>query len=122
MAEFREIMIEHNMLVDVPAPSLPEPHDFGVTRPVDRANPTNDPKIEAFLQAESDQLTGDSGAPGIPAYKLMSNDGWLVTPREISSALNTLFSTEDAPSDDAAWNTFVTFLSVAMVQDGFVVR
>ena len=90
MAELRPMMRATGMLADVAPPPTVDRSEFGVTGEVDRHNPTNDPKIQAYLDMEDARLAAEVDQPGIPAYKLMSTDGWLVTPREIASALRML--------------------------------
>lgn len=48
-------------------------------------------RMLAYQDANTGLVDGEAETPaGIPAFKLGSNDGWLVTPREIESALAAL--------------------------------
>ena len=40
-----------------------------------------------MLEFTEEMVTLDPQLPGIPVYKLGSNDGWLVTPREIEAGI-----------------------------------
>jgi hypothetical protein len=118
----RNMMRLFDMLVDVAPPQPRESHVFDVTSPVDRTDPENDLKIDAFLQANADRVSADSGVDGIPSYKLESNDEWMVTPREISLSLSRYFSVQAGALSDPLWETFIAFLCVAMACGGFVAR
>ena len=52
MAELRPMMRATGMLADVAPPPTVDRSEFGVTGEVDRHNPTNDPKIQAYLDIE----------------------------------------------------------------------
>ncbi|MFI5938002.1 hypothetical protein [Actinoplanes sp. NPDC051494] len=63
------------------------------------------------------------GRTGIPAFKLASNDRWLVTVREIDEALAAYAS---APAElrttleaDATWASWLAWLAVAREHGGF---
>jgi hypothetical protein len=122
MSFLRKMMRCFDMLVDVSPPRRPDPRDFEVTLPVNRANWANDPNVDSFLQADADWMSLDAGVAGIPSYKLESNAEWVVTPREISIALTRYFSSPNAPLRDPFWETFIAFLCVAMACGGLVVR
>lgn len=48
-------------------------------------------RMLAYRDAERTTIEGEAATPaGIPPHKLGSNDGWLVTPREIEAALAAL--------------------------------
>jgi len=118
----RNMMRVFDMLVDVAPPQPREPHVFDVTSPVDGTNPANDLKIDAYLQADADRMSADSGVGGIPSYKLESNDEWMVTPREISISLSRYFSGQPGALSNPLWETFIAFLCVAMACGGFIVK
>lgn len=45
------------------------------------------PEYLAYREARAKLIGFDHGTGGVPAYKFGSNDGWLVTPREIAVVL-----------------------------------
>lgn len=72
-------------------------------------------------------LTDDPEGPGIGVWKLCSNDGWHVTPDEITSALARLEEAEvtfDEEFDGAGayWDRWVAWLTLAAEHEGFEVR
>jgi hypothetical protein len=85
----------------------------------------------AIVWVEVDPATlepkADSGLDGLPGYKLSSNDGWLLTPREIDAALAKVSeSPRTWPADfdgrfPAYWGEFLTFLRNAREHGGAVV-
>ncbi|MFE0099823.1 hypothetical protein [Streptomyces sp. NPDC059009] len=74
-------------------PDWPEPEDFGITdEDMERYiadPPASMPRpVRAFNDALAKVAEAEADHPdGIPCYKLSSNQGWLVTPREIAAAL-----------------------------------
>ncbi|MGW1769844.1 hypothetical protein ACWCQL_38085 [Streptomyces sp. NPDC002073] len=72
--------------------------------------------------------TADPGGPGIADYKLMSNDGWLVTPREITAALKAYENAPPADREAAArelgphWTSWIAFLTRGRDRGGFRVH
>lgn len=65
------------------------------------------------------------GAPegGIPRWKIYgTNDGWIVTPMEISHSLSSWVQA-GAPFDEESpkWQTWIRFLLLAMANYGFIV-
>lgn len=96
--------------------------------PEDWTFPAADPGEE---QAQRDRQAADlrwrsqtvPGKIGIPAFKLRSNDRWLVTPREIDEALSAY--AEVAPEhrasleSDPKWVSWLRWLSIARDRGGF---
>jgi hypothetical protein len=93
--------------------------------------PVNDPGDE---QAQQDQRAADlrwrsqtvPGKTGIPAFKLRTNDRWLVTVREIDEALTAYAK---APIDQRAslevglkWASWLQWLAIARERGGFEVE
>jgi len=112
---------EHNALVSCEPPEPPHAEDFGLDAPVPYpwSVETDDPRVVAFWAAHDASLATEIAEPGIPAFKLESNDGWLVTPREIAATLD-LLAAAPAPQDELI-TRFVAFLRGAVEHGGFTV-
>jgi hypothetical protein len=74
-----------------------------------------------------EETDDDPQLPGIPAWKLGSNDGWWVHPREIKAALET-YEKLGAPTPPLwssemidYWRKWITYLRRAAVRGGFKV-
>jgi hypothetical protein len=69
---------------------------------------------------------GDTTPAGLPAYKLSSNDGWLVLPEEIRPALDLYRALTEPEKRVAAagveldyWREWIAFLDRAAAHGGF---
>lgn len=89
-----------------------------------------DGELEAFATyrkaANNVRAANDDSVPGITLYKLGSNDGWLVTPEECSSAVEIWNSTDQATRDAVLakavfFQDWVDFLECASQHGGFTV-
>ncbi|RII06833.1 hypothetical protein DSC45_35320 [Streptomyces sp. YIM 130001] len=139
MGAARHIMREIGMIKDAPAPQWPTLAEFDLTHlpedPRDHPEGPKRTKIEKqlttqqlqFLAAYWNTREGDAGLPAIPAYKLMSNDGWLVTERETTAALHAWESvTPEAQAqtltDNPWWLEWLDFLEYNATRGGFRVH
>lgn len=63
------------------------------------------------------------GRPGIPAFKLLSNDRWLITTKEIDEALDAYTRAPDTVradlETDPTWQAWLRWLTVARDHGGF---
>ena len=75
MSEARAILAEAGVVRNAPCPSFPRYEDF----------PNDDAYNDAVYALVAAPAPGD--APGIPAFKFGTNDGWLVLPIEIQSGI-----------------------------------
>jgi len=117
MGQARDMLAALGMLDTRDEPSWPSPEDFGFALNADGSLPdefyaalegipatgNGDPedgirpegtdedtwtRTMAYMGAQRDHIDGENApVQGLPYYKLGSNDGWLVTPGEIASAL-----------------------------------
>jgi hypothetical protein len=135
MGECRELMIKFGMLTDEPGTAFPtldayeliefpdDPEHFeGRARAEIIKNQTDAER--AYLAAIKATTDADEGGPGIPAYKFSSNDGWLVTPRQIDAALALYRAAPDDDKKSAAaehpwWPEWIAFLAHAKGRGGF---
>lgn len=88
IGRLREQMRLHGMLVE-DVDHAPFPSNDGVPKTPEGYLDDESPEYQA-MQAAADLITdaeAEDPPTGIPAYKLGSNDGWLVTRREIEAAL-----------------------------------
>ena len=110
MTIFRGVMDELGMLTH------PAPPDYGSITDEE----------QAYVAAHD----ADSRTPGIPEYKLTSNDDQLVCPREIAAALAAYDVSlepeelvrpllDDRPESLAMWQVWTSFLRLAAVAGGF---
>lgn len=139
MGTARQIMGALGMLTDAPFPDWPNLEEFGLPEYPDEPGNypegpyrvaaqalLNDEEI-AFLEAVQETRDRDAKTPAIPSYKLMSNDDWLVTEREIQEALE---AWEKTPKEDQAetmadfpwWTEWIDFLKYNAERGGFRVR
>lgn len=127
----REIMADHGMLAfEQPpdadfssVPSMPQPEEEHFD---DEMEPLTD-EARAFLEATEAVRAATSPEPGIPVWKLGSNDAWLVTPEEIHAALGkapeSVTALEDGEQVTVAWwPKWLRFLREAAGHGGFRVR
>ena len=127
----REIMADHGMLAfEQPeeasfasVPSLPQPEEEHFD---DEGEPRT-PEAEAWQASHESVLRASSTEPGIPIWKLGSNDNWLVTPEEILAALEKAPESVTALEDNEWvtvpwWPKWLRFLREAANHGGFRVR
>ncbi len=103
----------------------PEPADFGLPRWPDEQD--FGPAVQKLRAAETAFLGQVGDEPGIPLYKLSSNDGWWIRPAECRSALRL---EEHAPPGEREyvaaaidwWDDWLAFLRRAAEHDGIVVE
>ncbi|MFE0104530.1 hypothetical protein [Streptomyces sp. NPDC059009] len=111
-------------------PDPPRPEDFGVTEAeTERWRGTRIPDlpdhVRTFAKALVAMAESEAEHPdGIPCYKLTSNRGWLVTPREISAAFGWWASASrerrrQATDGLAWWPSWIDFLKRARDHGGF---
>ncbi|MGG8408242.1 hypothetical protein ACM614_17380 [Streptomyces sp. 12297] len=137
MGAARHLMTGLAMLSPEEEPEWPEIKEKGFSEAMEALR--NDPDDAAARKTVQDVMdraegvheairTADPDGPGIAAYKLTSNDGWLVTPRELDAALKAY---ESAPSEDRAaaedefgpyWTAWIEFLTRAQGRGGFRVH
>ncbi|WP_327667926.1 MULTISPECIES: hypothetical protein [unclassified Streptomyces] len=103
-------------------PDDPEHHPQGSEREAAHARLTDQER--AFLEASRNTRDQDAQTPGIPAYKLTSNDGWLVTEREITSALEAWNKAnpndqKEVQTEFPWWNEWLDFLKFNAERGGF---
>ncbi|TQF05583.1 hypothetical protein E6W39_29305 [Kitasatospora acidiphila] len=117
----------------VPAPAWPTADDYGLTfqdlnAPQDQLSDAKKTAVESFHSHIAAVRGGEQPEPaGIPAYKLDSNDLWLVTPCEIRAALAAYRRQEASVQDDLAarialWRGWIAYLEVAKDCGGFRVH
>ena len=79
-----------------PTPPFPQPSSYGASREeydeyldaVDRGDTVEPgPALAAYLDARDQHLAANYDAQVIPRHKLWTNDGWLITPDELTAAL-----------------------------------
>lgn len=122
MDRYREAMWDiEGMVNDVPTPRFP---DFDPERYESDDEYTAHYDRQALLvKARSPE------APGIPLYKLGSNDGWLVVPDECAQAVAAWerYCDEgggqvfDDPDENAYWDAWIAFLRHCRDHGGFEV-
>lgn len=130
MGRARELMHAAGMLdLNSGHGDFPSPKDFGVTDEMwnDWDGESNDktaPELRAYNEAVQAITDGQREEPaGIPVYKLGSNDGWLVTPDEIASALERYVLGDGVPADVPPWwADWIGWLKYAQEHGGFRVH
>jgi hypothetical protein len=138
MGEARQAMFERSMLnVHPPYPPFPGCGEFGLEeRPAfwdEDGEPIKYPldTAEGMYQRACECVhSGDSGG-SIPVYKLMSNDGWRITPEEIERSLAeytaapppciTLRFEDSTTSELEWWGEWIDWLRGAAHHGGFEV-
>ena len=91
--------------------------------------PDQDEVGDAYYEA-LDKLTGQhgnpAGNPNIPLHKFSSNDGWLVTPDEISAALEAWDNRTENLTEHTVktmaekhWGEWIAYLRLAATHEGF---
>lgn len=109
---------------------FPRPEDHGTTewdveqwQYPDYYHPEGEipPQVTAYLKELDAFYRYAPEAPGIPVWKLGSNDHWIITPIECRGAL-VMWEKAGAPfpagRDDAGWQQFVDLLDRAAEHDG----
>lgn len=133
-----ELMHGMGLLSDVPNPEWPKLADFGLEDwPDDPEDCDGDERTaaeakltdrqRAFLAASNATRDHDSGTDCIPADKFCSNDGWLVTPRQIETTLNAYRFVKEQDKAEAAkarpwWPLWIAWLGHAQERGGFRVH
>jgi hypothetical protein len=84
MGNARGALYELGIVIDVEQPAVPDPADFPGVIDGDDTELADDHPYRKALVAWREH---EHETPGIPVYKLGSNDGWLVTQREIASGV-----------------------------------
>jgi hypothetical protein len=90
-------VMEHaGMARRVPTPPFPRPHHYGASSAEyddwqdarDRGDATDaSPQLADYLAALDRHQRANYGAQVIPVHKLWTNDGWLLTPEELTDAV-----------------------------------
>jgi hypothetical protein len=136
MGRCRTAMDHLGMVTDEDAPNFPTPEDFGLSEyPEDPVDYDGDERaaMDAKLTDADRQflaavkaVTDFEPEPvrGIPIGKFGSNDGWLVTPRQIEAALKTWHGwpehvRADTEAELAWWPEWIAFLTYAQGRGGF---
>ncbi|GGO58779.1 hypothetical protein [Streptomyces lasiicapitis] len=139
MGTARQIMGALDMLTDVPFPDWPTLEAYGLTDHPDEPDyytegPERDAaqarltdQERAYLDAVRAVRDRDAETPGIPAYKLTSNDGWLVTEREVKAALDVwekadLKDQNETQAEFPWWGEWLDFLKYNAERGGFRVH
>ncbi|MFE0104464.1 hypothetical protein [Streptomyces sp. NPDC059009] len=129
-AAARREMAKLGMLTpDVP-PDEPAPEDYGTTSVridsyLDSGGTEVPPDLEPFVDALHDLFDSQGENPtGIPCYKLITRDGWLVTPDEITAALGCWTAASQEHRDGVRssltwWSEWISFLQRASEHGGF---
>lgn len=126
MEDTLALMTMHDMFDQASQePPWPDPVDYGLTAA--EAAPAHDMSIPPSelpqqlhqYRAALDALTRQTSdlPTGIPAYKLSSNNGWLVTPDELTAALAAA-GTRDAHPDISWWRDWIDWLDYARTHHG----
>jgi hypothetical protein len=96
MSDAITVMEHAGMARQVPVPPFPQPVDYGATSDehdayldaTDRGEtPQPSPELAAYLHAVGWHQRANYDAQVIPRHKLWTNDGWLITPDELTAAL-----------------------------------
>jgi hypothetical protein len=96
MADGSTAMLRAGMARQVPTPPVPRPGDYDASPDeysdwldaTDRGDPLQpSPALQHYLAALEQHQQANYDAEVIPVHKLWTNDGWLLTPEEISAAL-----------------------------------
>jgi hypothetical protein len=96
MGDAITVMEQVGMARQVPTPPFPQPAAYGASDQehddyldaVDRGDTVApSPGLAAYLDARDQHLAANYDAQVIPRHKLWTNDGWLITPQELTAAL-----------------------------------
>jgi hypothetical protein len=85
MDEAREQLYRVGIVRGADAPPVPRPEDFGLDADNDGIDLADDHPYMVACRHWQEGFHGE--APGIPSYKLGSNDGWVVQPLEVQSGV-----------------------------------
>ena len=98
MSEVRQLLANIGIVRPAALPQPPDAERFGITEYFDSEDEDAlTPEQKSYMVALQQWREGPDGeGPGIPSYKLGSNDGWLVTPIEIRSG--TLWADDHTPT------------------------
>ncbi|MFI8281239.1 hypothetical protein ACIGBH_41625 [Streptomyces sp. NPDC085929] len=131
MGTARELMGAFGMLTFKDEPTWPDAAAYTEARTALEKAPDDEAVRQAAEAARARASaameavrTTDPGGPGIAHYKLCSNDAWLVSPREIETALKAYAGAasedrEEAGRDFGPWESWVRFLTRAQARGGF---
>jgi hypothetical protein len=96
MGDAITVMERTGMARQVPTPAFPRPVDYGTSGQeyeeyldaTDRGQVVQpSPALANYLNALEEHLAANYDAEVIPRHKLWTNDGWLITPTELTAAL-----------------------------------
>jgi hypothetical protein len=133
MGEYRQSMHTAHMLFLDADGSYPDHAAFDVPRDGEGRLVEDSDEYQAYREAVTAYIEHDHGRVGIPAHKLGSNDGWLVTPAECQGALEAWEQYVDDehegdyaaaaevmdPNEPGYWLRWIQFLRVASDSGGF---
>jgi hypothetical protein len=130
MSRYREAMERLDMVFwpREGTPEFPKLEQYGLTEWPDEDDPAPRTDAQRAYLAAVEQVTDGpclEETPGIPGYKLASNDGWLVRPVELSTAL-ALYRDHGEPIPENVepdyWTQWINFLEQSAASGGFRVR
>lgn len=117
----RELMSNAGMLdVEAERGRYPRAADFGADDGVDPEDAVPGSPEAACEAARLEWRSASTGGL-IPAYKLGSNDGWLVTPTEIRNSLDALERHGPVAGAPTWWPDWVSYLRKMVERGGFEV-
>jgi hypothetical protein len=133
MGDAITVMEHTGMARQVPTPPFPKPATYGASKEerdeyldaVDRGEIVQpSPALAAYLDARAQHLAANYDAQVIPRHKLWTNDGWLVTPAELTAALphapKTALDRRQRPIP--WWHQWLDYLDTARGHGGFRVH
>ncbi|MGW2860961.1 hypothetical protein [Streptomyces sp. NPDC001205] len=129
MPRMLDTMHRFGMLVELPLPETPALKAYGLSAeqfvPGYRADTATAQRLSEYRAAVLAILNAAPSQPaGIAAYKLRYNDGFVVTPAEITTALAAYeahphATVSELPVGDQTWPHWVSFLRRAAERGGF---
>lgn len=122
MGRCREAMCAFDMAFEANHPPFPKIEEYGLTYwPEAEDNHPVDSPEGRYLAAVADVTDGmHFEVPGIPLYKVGSNDGWLVTPLECQGALAKFEANKNTEAETPPWwEQWIRFLLIAQARGGF---
>ncbi|MGW6238351.1 hypothetical protein [Streptomyces sp. NPDC055094] len=124
-----DAMTNFGMVAELPVPSFPKLSAYGLTRAdfLPGIKPDCDVEKRVAEYRTAYWAVKDASVPeptGIPGYKLMYNDGFLVTVAEINAALTSYeahpnVDMAEMPVGDPTWRSWTAFLRRARTYGGF---
>ncbi|WP_128803092.1 MULTISPECIES: hypothetical protein [unclassified Streptomyces] len=124
-----DVMANFGMLTELPVPSAPTLSAYGLAiqdfQPGIQPDQATANRIAEYRAAYQAVMNAAEAEPtGIPVYKLVNNDGFLVTVAEIGAALATYeahpsFDIAEMPVGDPTWRYWTAFLRRAQTHGGF---